>query len=257
MTPWSVGRRDRSSKPRRVGVTHILDTGVPLEYLRGLLDIIAEYADIWKFGFGTSYLDPTAKKKVQLLDDAGVTSCVGGTLLEAAWIESKEHECLAWAKDLGFPSVEVSNGAAHMSGDDKRRLIELAARDFVVMSEVGSKDPHDHVSGSGWADEIAGDLDAGATWGIAEGRESGTVGLYEPDGAVRWDVVEAIANAVGIEKVIFEAPMTSQQAALIRAYGPNVSLGNIAPGGVLGLEALRRGLRAGTFGLGIDLGRRT
>ena len=257
MTSWSVGRRDRSSKPRRLGITHILDTGVPLEHLRGRLDVIAGYADIWKFGFGTSYLDPTAMKKIQLLDDAGVTSCVGGTLLEAAWIESKEHECLAWAKDLGFPSVEVSNGTARMSADDKRRLIELAAADFIVMSEVGRKDPHDHVAGSDWADEIARDLDAGATWSITEGRESGTVGLYEPDGTVRWDVVESIANSVGIEQVIFEAPITSQQAALIRAYGPNVSLGNIAPNAVLGLEALRRGLRADTFGLGIDLGRRT
>ncbi len=255
MRSWSVGRSDRLNKPRRLGITHVIDTGVPLEHLRGRLDVIAEYADIWKFGFGTSYLDPTAIKKIQLLDDAGVTSCVGGTLLEAAWIESKERECLAWAKDLGFSSVEVSNGVVGMSAVDKRRLIELAASDFVVMSEVGSKDPHAHVSGPDWADEIARDLAAGATWGIAEGRESGTVGLYEPDGSVRWEVVESLVNAVGIEQVIFEAPKNSQQIALIRAYGPNVSLGNIAPSGVLALEALRRGLRGDTLGLGIETGR--
>ncbi len=257
MTPWSVGRSDRSSKPRRLGLTHVIDTGVPIEHLRGQLDVIADYADVWKFGFGTSYLDPTAGKKVQVLGDAGVTACVGGTLLEAAWIESKQLDCLAWAKDLGFPSVEVSNGAARMSGAEKRRLIEIAAVDFVVMSEIGSKDPQDQVSGSAWAEEMVLDLDAGATWVVAEGRESGTVGLYQPDGVVKWDVVESIANAVGIEQVIFEAPRTSQQAALIRAYGPDVSLGNIAPNDVLGLEALRRGLRGDTLGIGINPGAQT
>jgi len=67
---------------------------------------------------------------------------------------------------------------------------------------------------------------------------------------VRWDLVESITEAIGIERIVFEAPRTSQQSAFIRAYGPNVSLGNIAPHDVLGLESLRRGLRADTLGAG-------
>ncbi|MEX1124914.1 MAG: phosphosulfolactate synthase [Acidimicrobiia bacterium] len=251
MTSWSVGRLDRTAKPRRQGLTHVIDTGVPIEDLRGRLEIIAEYTDIWKFGFGTGYLDPTAAKKVQVLGDAGIEACVGGTLLEAAWLESKERTCLLWAKDMGFPCVEVSNGASGMASVEKRRLIELAAADFVVLSEVGSKDPADPVLPLAWAQEMAADLAAGATWGIAEGRESGTVGLYGPDGSVRWDVVESLTEAVDIKRVVFEAPRTSQQAAFIRAFGPNVSLGNIAPQDVLGLESLRRGLRADTLGVGV------
>lgn len=251
MRSWSVGRLDRTAKPRRQGLTHVIDTGVPIEDLRGRLDIIAEYTDIWKFGFGTSYLDPTAAKKVQILDDAGIAACAGGTLLEAAWLESKELRCLAWAKDMGFPCIEVSNGASGMTSVEKQRLIEIAAADFVVLSEVGSKNPEAPVLASAWAQEMAADLAAGATWGIAEGRESGTVGLYGPDGSVRWDVVESLTEAVDIERMVFEAPRTTQQAAFIRAYGPNVSLGNIAPQDVLGLESLRRGLRADTLGVGV------
>jgi len=250
MVPWSVGRDDRTTKPRRWGLTHVIDTGVPIEYLRGLLDMIAEYTDIWKFGFGTSYLDPTVAKKVQVLNDVGIDACVGGTLLEAAWLESKERTCLAWAKDKGFPCIEVSNGASGMPTVEKRRLIELASADFVVLSEVGSKDSAEPVISSAWAEEMTADLAAGATWGIGEGRESGTVGLYGPDGSVRWDLVESITEAIGIERIVFEAPRTSQQSAFIRAYGPNVSLGNIAPHDVLGLESLRRGLRADTLGAG-------
>lgn len=250
MAPWSVGRSDRTTRPRSRGLTHVIDTGLPIEHLRGQLDVIADYTDIWKFGFGTSYLDPTAAKKIQVLGDAGINACVGGTLLEAAWLESNERECLAWATDMGFPCVEVSNGASGMATLEKLRLIELASAEFVVLSEVGSKDPADPVLASVWAEEMKADLAAGATWVIAEGRESGTVGLYDPDGSVKWDLVESITEAVGVEWIVFEAPRTSQQAALIRTYGPNVSLGNIAPHDVLALESLRRGLRADTLGRG-------
>lgn len=250
MAPWSVGRSDRTTRPRSRGLTHVIDTGLPIEHLRGQLDVIADYTDIWKFGFGTSYLDPTAAKKIQVLGDAGINACVGGTLLEAAWLESTERECLAWAADMGFPCVEVSNGASGMATLEKLRLIELASSEFVVLSEVGSKDPADPVLASVWAEEMKADLAAGATWVIAEGRESGTVGLYDPDGSVKWDLVESITEAVGVERIVFEAPRTSQQATLIRTYGPNVSLGNIAPHDVLALESLRRGLRADTLGKG-------
>jgi len=68
---------------------------------------------------------------------------------------------------------------------------------------------------------------------------------------VRVGLVEAIAAAAPVERVIFEAPLKSQQAVLIALVGPNVSLGNIAPGEVLSLETLRRGLRADTIDLAL------
>ena len=255
MTPWSIGRTDRTTKPRESGLTHVIDTGVPIEHLRGQLDVIGDYADIWKFGFGTSYLDPTVDKKVQVLEDAGVSACVGGTLLEAAWLESKVTACLDWARDMGFSCIEVSDGAARMGPEEKRSLVELAATDFLVLSEVGSKDPAELMSPPEWAREMKRDLEVGATWLIAEGRESGTVGLYTPDGAVRWAVVESIVAAVPLEVIVFEAPLAHQQVAFIRAYGSNVSLGNIGPQDVLALEAQRRGLRADTLGMPTGPGR--
>jgi phosphosulfolactate synthase len=82
---------------------------------------------------------------------------------------------------------------------------------------------------------------------VTEGRESGTVGLFCANGDVRAEVVEAVVEAVGIECAVFEAPRKDQQAWLIRRYGPDVNLGNIAPAETLGVEALRLGLRADTF----------
>lgn len=237
----------RSRKPRSAGLTHVLDKGLPLAALEGLLAGAAGFIDIWKLGWGTAYLEPDPAEKVGLLARHAIRACVGGTLLEAAWNQGKAHACLAWAAEAGFTCVEVSNGAVGMSVREKRRLIAEAARRFTVVSEVGSKDPSVQASPGAWAKEMAGDLDAGSSWVLAEGRESGTVGLYRPDGSIRDDVVEAVVAAVGLMRVVFEAPRKDQQAWLIRRFGPDVNLGNVVPDEVLGLEALRVGLRADTI----------
>lgn len=240
----------RSQKPRFVGLTHVIDKGLPLADLESRLAGMSEYVDVWKLGFGTAYLDRTVEEKVATLAAAGVRACLGGTLLEVAWAQGRAEECLNWAGEAGFASVEVSNGSCGMPLEAKRRLIAAASRDFVAVSEVGSKNPATPVSASSWAQEMLGDLEAGATWVLAEGRESGTVGIYHSDGRVREDLAETLVSAVGLRWVAFEAPRAAQQAWFVRRFGPAVNLGNIAPGDVLSVESLRLGLRADTFGLG-------
>jgi len=239
----------RGAKPRSAGLTHVLEKGLPFQTLAQLLPAAAPFVDIWKFGWGTAYLDRQLEEKVALLARHQIRTCVGGTLLEVAWLQGKVDDLLSWAASVGFGAVEVSNGAVPMPLREKRRLIALAAERFSVLSEVGSKDPAVQLSAAGWAQEMAGDLEAGATWALAEGRESGTVGLYSPEGRVREDVVAAVIAAVGLRPVIFEAPRKDQQAWFIRRLGPDVSLGNVAPDDILGLEALRLGLRADTIDL--------
>jgi phosphosulfolactate synthase len=239
----------RTAKPRRAGLTQVIDSGLPVDAVASLLPVIGPYVDIWRLGWGTAYLDPTAGEKVALLARHEVHACLGGTLLEVAWLQGKAERCLDWAADLGFPWVEVSNGAAGMPTQAKRRLIATAAERFTVVAEVGSKDPAAAVSGAAWAAEMAGDLRAGAAYAVAEGRESGTVGVYTPDGEVREDVVETVAGTVGGDLVLFEAPQKHQQAWFVCRFGSDVGLANVAPAAVLGLEALRLGLRADTIGL--------
>jgi phosphosulfolactate synthase len=239
----------RARKPRRAGVTHLLDKGLPAADAARLLDVCGKFVDVWKFGWGTAYLDPGLAEKLAVLRDHDVLACTGGTLLEVAWHQGVVEQYLAWAADLGFPCVEVSCGVAPMGPAEKRSLIETAAERFVVLAEIGSKDPGAEVSPASWAAAAAADREAGATWVVTEGRESGTVGLFRPDGDVRADVVAAVVDAVGVECAVFEAPRKDQQAWLIRRYGADVNLGNIAPAETLGVEALRLGLRADTFGL--------
>jgi phosphosulfolactate synthase len=244
--PTFLDLPERRPKPRLSGLTHLVDKGVSLVGTDSVLATAAPYIDIWKFGWGTAYLDPALSAKLGLLASAQVRACVGGTLLEIAWSQGKALECLAWAHDVGFACVEVSRGIATMPLADKHDLIRAATDRFVVLSEVGRKDPHEEPNPDQWAAEVAGDLEAGARWVITEGRESGTVGLYRADGSVREDIVAASLGGGSLDTVLFEAPRKDQQAWFIREFGPEVNLANIAPDDGLALETLRRGLRADT-----------
>jgi phosphosulfolactate synthase len=230
-----------------VGITHVLDKGLPARELVGILETCGAFVDVWKFGWGTAYLDPGVEAKLSALADCGILGCVGGTLLEVAWVQGRVEEFLAWADGVGFPCVEVSRGAAPMRPDEKYELIRIASRRFTVLSEVGAKDPTDRMPCVDWADEVAGDLAAGAAWVLTEGRESGTVGIYDDAGTVREDVVASVLAAGGVERVVFEAPRKDQQAWFVQHCGPNVNLANIPVAEVLGVETLRLGLRADTM----------
>jgi phosphosulfolactate synthase len=93
------------------------------------------------------------------------------------------------------------------------------------------------------------DLDAGAAYVIAEGRESGTVGVYDSAGEPRQELIEALLAAVPADRIIFEAPTKAQQAWFVERLGAGANLGNIAPDDLIGVETLRRGLRADTVTL--------
>jgi phosphosulfolactate synthase len=251
--PTFLSLPERSGKPRVTGLTHVLDKGASVVVTESVLASAAPYVDLWKFGWGTAYVDPALAAKLSLLAAADVRACVGGTLMEIAWSQRKDREYLDWADDVGFGCVEVSRGVASMPVADKHDLIRRAAERFVVISEVGSKDPHQDLTPAQWTAEVAGDLAAGARWVIIEGRESGTVGLYRADGSVRAGVVTAVLEVAGLDTVVFEAPRKDQQAWFIREYGPEVNLANIALDEALGLETLRRGLRADTFEMSAGL----
>jgi phosphosulfolactate synthase len=247
ITPAFLTLPERSTKPRTVGLTHVLDKGLTVESARSALVAAAPHIDVWKFGWGTAYLDVGLPEKLALLRAHGVLSCLGGTLLEISWAQGKAQDCLDWAAEVGFDSVEVSRGVAPMSLDDKHHLLRLASQSFVVLSEVGSKDPDQVLTAEQWTREVAQDLAAGARWVITEGRESGTVGIYREDGSIRAEVVTAAVRGGGVDKIMFEAPRKDQQAWLIRAFGADVNLANIPAEEVVALETLRLGLRADTF----------
>lgn len=243
----SLAKRD--PKPRVSGFTHVLDKGLSLVGLESLVETSGAHMDFLKLGWGTAYVSGGVKAKVAICQEADINVCLGGTLLEIAAFQDRMDEYVRWMHRLGLEHIEISNGALDMPTEKKQALIRELAGEFKVISEVGSKDPSKPVIAAEWIAEMTGDLEAGASFVITEGRESGTVGLFGPAGEVHEDMVRAITSAVPIETIIFEAPRKDQQAWFIRTCGAGVNLGNIPADEVLSLETLRLGLRADTLDL--------
>ena len=242
---------ERTAKPRRRGLTHVIDRGLPIATLESLLDVAGAHIDFVKFGWGTAYVSRHIRAKVVACQEANVRTCIGGTLLELASAQGKLRDFVRWADSLGFDAVEVSEGTVELGPGIKEGLIGALSRDFCVLAEVGSKDAATQVRPAAWAVQMQRDLDAGAAFVIAEVRESGTVGLYGPDGTVREQLVGTLLSRVPAERIIFEAPAGDQQKWFVRRLGIDVNLGNVPPDEVIALETLRRGLRSDTAGLAL------
>ena len=236
----------RDQKPRDRGITHVLDKGMPIPALEAVLSGTGQLVDILKIGWGIGYVDPAVKERVALCSAVGVTTCLGGTLLEVCAAQGRVDELRRWAADIGVDAVEVSNGLQALTPARKTELVRSLSAEFTVLAETGAKDGRVPVVTEQWLAEMEADLAAGARWVIAEGRESGTVGLYDEDGSVRGELVEAIGDRLPVERVIFEAPRKAQQTWFIRRFGAGANLGNVPPDEVLPLETLRLGLRADT-----------
>ncbi|MDB5068864.1 MAG: hypothetical protein JWM18_5298 [Chloroflexi bacterium] len=239
----------RARKPRRRGVTHVLDKGMSIPDVEGMLAQAGDLIDVVKVGWGVAYLDRQLDLRLHVYRRAGILVSLGGTLLEIAVQQDRLDELRRWALRCGIGAVEVSNGLGGLAPGTKTALVSSLAADFTVLAEVGSKDASTPVVAAAWLAEMADDLSAGARWVIAEGRESGTVGLYRADGTVREELVDAIVSRICVERIIFEAPQKSQQAWFIQRFGPDVNLGNVPPDEVMSLETLRVGLRADTADL--------
>jgi phosphosulfolactate synthase len=134
-----------------------------------------------------------------------------------------------------------------MSHEEKLRCIDILAADYVVLSEVGSKVKGVELTNEQWVFQMKTELGSGAWKVIAEARESGTIGIYASDGSANQALIDDIMKEISVEDVLWEAPNKAQQAMFIKLIGANANLGNIAPGEVVALEALRCGMRGDTF----------
>lgn len=244
----------RATKPRASGLTHMLDKGLPLAMLESVLEIAGDHIDIVKLGWGTAYVTPpqVVAAKAALCRASGVHISPGGTLFELAVSQDRTREFAAWCGEVGFDTVEISDGTVDLGAERRRALIREFAQDFRVVCEVGCKDTAVQADAAAWIGEMQDDLEAGATYVIAEGRESGTVGIYDPAGRPRTDLVEAVIAEVPADLIIFEAPAKAQQAWFVERLGAGANLGNVTPEDVIGVETLRRGLRADTVTLAVS-----
>ncbi|HWX75260.1 MAG TPA: phosphosulfolactate synthase [Solirubrobacteraceae bacterium] len=233
-------------KPRARGLTHVIDRGLSVAEADSLMEVAGDIVDIVKLGWGTALVSANLKPKLERYAAREVPVVLGGTLTELAIRQGRVDGLIAWLQELGLSHVEISDGTIALDPEVKRELITRLARDFTVLAEVGSKDVDFIMAPYVWVEQIQRDLDAGAWKVIAEARESGTAGIYRATGEVRTGLIDEIAHAVDPDRLIFEAPRREQQVWLLKRFGTESNLGNIAPHDVLSLETLRLGLRSDT-----------
>jgi phosphosulfolactate synthase len=242
----------RFQKPRVAGLTMIMDKGLSINEAENFLSVTHPHVDIVKLGFGTSFVTPNLKEKLEIYRSYNVPVYFGGTLFEAFLIRNQFDDYLRICNEYGITYMEVSDGSVTIPHSEKCGYIEKMTKYGTVLSEVGSKDAAHIIPPYKWIELMKAELSAGSTYVIAEAREAGNVGIYRGSGEVREGLVQEILTQIPGEKIIWEAPQKAQQLYFIELLGCNVNLGNIAPNEVLPLEAMRIGLRGDTFHLYLD-----
>ena len=243
---------ERMKKPRQAGLTMVMDKGLSVEEARNFLSVAHPHVDLIKLGFGTSFVTPNLREKVEVYRSYDIPVYFGGTLFEAFLIRNQFDDFIAVCRDYGISYMEVSDGSITIPHAEKCGYIEKLAKHGTVLSEVGSKDAAHIIPPYKWIELMKAELEAGPAYVIAEAREAGNVGIYRGTGEVREGLVQEILTQIPGEKIIWEAPQKAQQLYFIELLGCNVNLGNIAPTEVIPLEAMRIGLRGDTFMLYLD-----
>jgi len=224
----------------------VIDRGLSVAEVDGLLEVAGDSVDVVKLGWGTALVSANLTPKLERYAAHSIPVVLGGTLTELAIRQGRVKGLVQWLHELGLRHVEISDGTIPLDQDVRERLIRELAGEFTVLSEVGNKDADFIMAPYVWVEQIERDLQAGAWKVIAEARESGTAGIYRADGEVRTGLIDEILHAIDADRLIFEAPRREQQVWLLHRLGADCNLGNIAPDDVLSLETLRLGLRSDT-----------
>jgi phosphosulfolactate synthase len=238
---------ERPAKPRSEGLTMMMDKGLSVREAENFADAAGEYTDFVKFGFGTSILTKHLKKKIEIYKAANIRPYFGGTLFEAFIIRDMFEDYRRYIDKFEIDLVEVSDGSMVIEHNRKLEFISHLAKNYTVLSEVGSKVKGVHIEPEDWVSMMKSELEAGSFKVIAESRESGTIGIYNSDGSVNEELINKITAQLNGSDILWEAPNGKQQVWFIKIFGANVNLGNIAPNIVIPLECLRVGLRGDTF----------
>ncbi|ADQ69082.1 hypothetical protein C499_06145 [Halogeometricum borinquense DSM 11551] len=246
---------DRPPKPRTKGITEIrgpyYDPMGPRE-LRDILETMGRYVDIYKFSGGSFALmdQSTVTELIDICHEYDVDVSTGGFIENVLVRDNDKVEAyVAEAEKLGFDIVEISSGFLAIDTDDLVSLTELVA-DYnlkpkpeinVQFGAGGASDP-DELEREGQQDpsmairEGQRHLEAGADLLMVEAE-----GITEEVHEWRTDVVYELANELGMENLVFEAPGPEMFEWYIKNFGPNVNL-FVDNSQIVELECMRSGL---------------
>jgi len=225
----------------------VMDKGMSVAEAENFCSVAAQHVDYIKLGFGSAYVSKHIDTKINIYKSAGMKPYFGGTLFEAFLARNQQDDFLRAMDYYNVDTIEVSDGSISLDHDIKCEIIQSIAKNFQVLSEVGSKDAEVIIPPQEWIALMQKELQAGAFKVIAEAREGGNVGIFRGSGEVRSDLINEILRKIPSDSIIWEAPNKSQQVYFIKLIGANVNLGNISVAETIPLETLRIGLRGDTF----------
>ena len=246
---------ERGGKPRKRGLTEIRGpyySVVGRRYLEDLFETMGVYVDSLKFAGGSFTLMPenAVREIIDLCHKHDVLVSTGG-FIERVLLQGGDavRKYVAECKRLGFDTVEISAGFVSIPTDDWLRLIELVRKSGLkAKPEVGIQ------FGAGGA-TAAAELEAEGTrdpnWAIALAKrflEAGAeIIMVESEGITenvdpwRTDVPAKFIDAIGMEKLMFEAADPDVFAWYIKNYGADVNL-FVDHSQIVQLECLRSGI---------------
>ena len=124
----------REQKPRKSGLTMVMDKGLSLGEAENFISVGGLYTDMIKLGFGTSYVTPNLRNKIELYQAAGIPVYFGGTLFEAFVIRNQFDDYVAMCKDYKIDLIEVSDGSITIPHAEKCGYIEKISK---FATEIG------------------------------------------------------------------------------------------------------------------------
>jgi phosphosulfolactate synthase len=229
-------------KPRNEGRTYIIDK------LEGLdkenLEVLAPFVDAVKI-YGILPLlisEDILKKKVKFYHDQNIKVSTGSTISEYMVSENVFEKFIEEAAKIGFDIIEVGENNTNLNFEQKRKIAEsILTKDVDVQWKVGRKDPRHQLPLDVTLAKIEEAVKLGSDKVVLEANEGINVGIYDEKGVVRWNFVGALTAKFPPSTFIFEAPLESQQSALIAEFGQRVNLAEVRIEAASAIESQRRG----------------
>lgn len=238
----------RDGRAKRRGKTIMMDVGPDLygwtgpRGLADLLEVAGHYIDVAKiWALNAATMPETyVKESIRQYDEAGIETFAGGLLFEYAYLKNDVEGLIARLNYLGLGGVEVSENYVSLNDNDRLRSIgALSDAGLTVVFEFGRKVPDTPLDVGALERTVARVAGAGAHHVILEQGEFDLLAAERPD------ELEALKSAAWFEAVFIEIDsdrFPDQHIEMIRRFGPDVNLANVAPAHIIRLENFRRGL---------------
>jgi phosphosulfolactate synthase len=229
-------------KPRKEGRTYVIDKLEGLD--KDNLEILAPFIDVVKI-YGVLPLlvsEETIKKKIKFYHDNNIRVSTGSTISEYMVAENAFEKFIMQAAKIGFDIIEIGENSADLNFEQKRKITEsIIAKDLEFQWKIGKKDPRHQLPLDTTLVKIEEAVKLGSDKVVVESNEGINVGIYDEKGSIRWNFVGALTAKFPPNTFIFEAPLESQQSALIAEFGQRVNLAEVRIDAVSATESQRRG----------------